>query len=549
MAAITGIDGATPAANADASIDSVANGDVAKPAAEDKRISGSISQAFGDTVDSKGGQAAATPAPTIAAQSAVAAALVGVAGKPVISREAILAVVRGEKAIEDVVKLKDPELAKILAEHAKDARTLAESLPKRAPKIVVLGTARSKDKPGENGYRDYVWGYELGQESARRKMAMGTGGGPGAMTAPLAGLNAMVELIKMGQEKFDPAAPPQGVAPGSDVDDLDGQGDNIILPFEQELNSHVKDKASFERFLFRMEALFRNTTAQIHTPGGFGTLAEAFSGLSLRLSRDIEDPVIFGAVDDYWEKLNAAFATLLPKEDAAPLGRTMRGFKDIIDTIADERRVANEEPIEPFIARELYDIAQGLAAIDGAPEAITFIGGEGEISKASAEVIAGIAKGVSQDGETLRIGGSKVVDAAVKRGTGKLGLQAFALDDGGCKGVSYNRVNDLLVLRDMLTTKTKALVVTPDSMQALAMLFVAACDIQTKEMPKIPIVVIDPDGKFEAVRKTMGEVLLSQNADGTPRRRYINPEDLDIFTVVKTKEEALAKLRQPKPQA
>ena len=39
-----------------------------------------------------------------------------------------------------------------------------------------------------------------------------------------------------------------------------------------------------------------------------------------------------------------------------------------------------------------------------------------------------------------------------------------------------------------------------------------------------------------------------RNPDGTPKRKYINPEDLDIFTVVKSSEEALAALRK-KPAA
>jgi hypothetical protein len=53
----------------------------------------------------------------------------------------------------------------------------------------------------------------------------------------------------------------------------------------------------------------------------------------------------------------------------------------------------------------------------------------------------------------------------------------------------------------------------------------------------MPLVVLDLDGAFAALRDACGETML------TGGRRYINPEDLGLFTVCGSAEEALAALR------
>src|SRR5262249_23144211 len=73
--------------------------------------------------------------------------------------------------------LKDPGLREAFRQLQGDMATMARVLPKQDEKVLVIGTARSKPVPGENGYADYVWNEEFGAESRKLNMSVGGGGG------------------------------------------------------------------------------------------------------------------------------------------------------------------------------------------------------------------------------------------------------------------------------------------------------------------------------------------------------------------------------------
>jgi predicted Rossmann-fold nucleotide-binding protein len=73
------------------------------------------------------------------------------------------------------------------------------------------------------------------------------------------------------------------------------------------------------------------------------------------------------------------------------------------------------------------------------------------------------------------------------------------------------------------------------------LLFTTVTDIQTGKMPRIPIVVLDPDGKFEALKQTLRHLMLSKG------RQYIDPSDLDLFCVTNDPIQALRILEGARP--
>jgi predicted Rossmann-fold nucleotide-binding protein len=416
----------------------------------------------------------------------------------------------------DELALKDPKLKQELDELHHDAVTFEKALPELDPKVAIVGTARSR--PGEgsvNGHIDYQWVQKLGEALGRAGYSIGSGGGPGAMEAPLKG-HARVEA-RLGWHTHEPQR----------------QAANITLPHEQGANKYI-DKgrlATFNRFLFRMEFLFRNTRDFIATPGGFGTVAEIFTYLAMKEHRQVGDPVLFGAPDDYFDKYNHAFEQLIGPGACADLQNIFHNPKKLVQAMTKAGTDGATDDVHEITADMRDDLEKGLSALDGKPPAITFIGGDSDRAKAAAPVAAAIAKQLSGDGEALRVIGSTALDPAV-RAAGK-DVQSFALNDSKVEGDGYTKVDDVLVLRELADTNVKGLVVTADSLDSIAMLFTTATDIQTGKMPPIPIVVLDPDGKFEALKKTLGELMLSD------KRQYIARGDLDIFKVTNDPQEAV----------
>lgn len=454
----------------------------------------------------------------------------------------------GTNGVEDKFNLPGA-LDEQLKQLQSDAALLGRTLPHLAPKVAIVGTARSSREVGMNGHLDWQWCLKLGEELRRREMAVGTGACGGAMEAPLVGYKSVDSRIRSGSVRPEPAAPVvRGLSWEADPHELRTQGGNIHLPCEQAPNPLVDLLATFDRFLFRMEFLFRNTSELIVTPGGFGTLAEVFSFLALKGEGDHADPLVFGAPDDFFERLNRTMEPLLREQERGDLQRLERDPVQLVGSLAaGPRGVGLEEDPRKLIARQRDDLEAGLLALSQLPETVTFVGGEGAASEKSGEVMGWIAESLTRRGVASRTGGSPIIDAAVQEGVRRADpeaeVQGFALGKSPVQekpGLCYHRVDDFMVLRELLTANSRGLVVAPDGAKALAILFEAATEIQTGEMPKIPIVVVDPDGQFEELLREIAQLMLSEV------RQYIDPWDLDIFTVVRSPEEALRVLSEPR---
>ncbi len=139
------------------------------------------------------------------------------------------------------------------------------------PCVTVFGSARFAP-----GHRYYELSREVGAALSRLGFTVMTGGGPGVM-----------EAANRGAKE----------AGGWSV------GFNIRLPFEQHANPYLDRWVTCEYFFVRKVVLFKYSYAFIAMPGGFGTLDELFSALTLIQTGKIRNfPMVLIGVE-YWAPL------------------------------------------------------------------------------------------------------------------------------------------------------------------------------------------------------------------------------------------------------
>ncbi len=147
--------------------------------------------------------------------------------------------------------------------------------------VTFFGSARLKEDD-----RYYQLARELGRRLAVENYTVVTGGGPGIMEAGNRG-----------------ASEGNGISVGL----------NIELPLEQKFNAYVKQGMGFHYFFSRKFMLDYSALAYVYFPGGYGTLDELFTVLTLIQTgkADRAVPVILMGVD-YWKPLTEWMkATLL----------------------------------------------------------------------------------------------------------------------------------------------------------------------------------------------------------------------------------------------
>lgn len=138
--------------------------------------------------------------------------------------------------------------------------------------VTIFGSARLKA-----GDRYYELARATAKTLAQNGYSIVTGGGPGIMEA---GNRGAVE------------------GGGASV------GLNIELPFEQHANDYVQRGINFHYFFSRKFMLDYSALAYVYMPGGFGTLDELFTVLTLVQTgkSDSTVPIILMGVD-FWQPL------------------------------------------------------------------------------------------------------------------------------------------------------------------------------------------------------------------------------------------------------
>ena len=138
--------------------------------------------------------------------------------------------------------------------------------------VTIFGSARIKE-----GDPYYAVARQLGTRLAKAGYTTVTGGGPGIMEAGNRG-----------------ATEEGGLSVGL----------NIELPMEQSFNPYVRQGMGFHYFFSRKFMLDYSALAYVYMPGGFGTLDELFTVLTLIQTgkSDASVPVILIGVD-FWQPL------------------------------------------------------------------------------------------------------------------------------------------------------------------------------------------------------------------------------------------------------
>ena len=100
----------------------------------------------------------------------------------------------------------------------------------------------------------------------------------------------------------------------------DSFGVNIKLPFEQSANDYIKESkklVSYNYFFIRKLMFIKESDATVLFPGGFGTLDEAYEGLTLiQTGKSLPRPIILmqNEGDDYWQTWVSFFTDIMLRD-------------------------------------------------------------------------------------------------------------------------------------------------------------------------------------------------------------------------------------------
>lgn len=167
--------------------------------------------------------------------------------------------------------------------------------------VTLFGSARMKE-----GDPYYEMARAFGAMLSKAEYTVVTGGGPGIMEA---GNRGAVE------------------AGGMSV------GLNIQLPMEQKFNPYVKEGVGFQYFFSRKFMLDYSALAYVFFPGGFGTLDELFTIITLIQTgkSDAEVPVILIG-EEFWQPLiDWIHGTLLERALVSPHDPALLRITDDLD--------------------------------------------------------------------------------------------------------------------------------------------------------------------------------------------------------------------------
>ncbi|MDP4211795.1 MAG: TIGR00730 family Rossman fold protein [Bacteroidota bacterium] len=171
------------------------------------------------------------------------------------------------------------------------------------PCITVFGSARFTEK-----HPYYAAAREFGKRIAGIGFTVMTGGGPGIMEAANRG------AFENG---------------GASV------GCNIHLPFEQQPNRYMHKWFTFDYFFVRKGMMLKYSYAFIVMPGGFGTMDEFFSTLTLIQTKSITQfpMVLFGK--DFYKPLMESIELMKREGTISEADLELVKFTDDIDEAMD----------------------------------------------------------------------------------------------------------------------------------------------------------------------------------------------------------------------
>lgn len=175
--------------------------------------------------------------------------------------------------------------------------------------VTFFGSTRIGEKS-----RYYQEARVLARILGRSGFTIVTGGGPGLMEAANRGA-------------VEARAPSVGL--------------NIQLPNEQRTNRYVKQSIAFNYFFSRKSMLTMSAQAYVFFPGGFGTLDELFSILTLIETQKIEKRPVILYGRDYWRKLNFFIKENMMRRHGTISEEDVYLYT-VVDTVGDAARIIRQ---------------------------------------------------------------------------------------------------------------------------------------------------------------------------------------------------------------
>jgi uncharacterized protein (TIGR00730 family) len=426
-------------------------------------------------------------------------------------------------------------------------------LKRLPPAVTFFGGARiTRDDPM------YTVSQEIGARFARGGIPPRTGAGPGIMTGVPEGYRSgLTELQRSPVGGFA-----EGVAAGyqgqGTIDETRTQGIKIYLPFELEINPSIDESVELLTFPIRRLMLYENSLALVCFPGGFGTVDELFEVWARRAADLHRDPIIFVG-EAFWTPILSALRSVLAdgKRQLVP-----RAVLDEVIVSDDSERVLEavtgaqglvgfDEDPEAIARRLALEIPYVAGALGVTPNAVTVLGAsrlaEDDPTLDVAEVVLGA---LARTDVPVRVGTGGVIARCaldVFRGLGRAErLQGFFLAAG--RGQTrkdelppawtdrpHFEVTDPIAHKLLLSRRTSAFLALPGDLRTLESVFSVLCEMQTGKLARRPIVLVGSDF-WAPIMDACTSVMLSGE------RRTISPEDVHLYRIVDSAEEALAVL-------
>ncbi len=383
--------------------------------------------------------------------------------------------------------------------------------------VTILGSART-----EKDDRYYKDARAFGKLLAENKFTTITGGGPGIMEA---------------------------ANQGADEGGGESVGLNIQLPFEQRVNPYVHKSTAFYYFFTRKVMLTAPAHAFVFFPGGFGTMDEFFEVVDhIHLGKMCEVPIVlYGS--DYWTPI----LNFLKEGGCKMVGslreENMKNWQ-VVDTpeealqaIEHDDKQHNDcelgainfhskQKVDWRVFRIMAELVDGFEFLTGLVDDVTILGTRSvEVGSDYYNSSLELGRKLAEDGYAIVTGGASGIAEAANRGAFEVGGESIGIGmEVRGKQMMNQYINKSIMFKFPFTRKlivtspSKSFVFFPGGFGTMHQLFEVLTLIQTKKMPKLPIILFDSNfwGPLEKILK---EKFIDEF-------KTISPTDEELYTVV-----------------
>ena len=446
------------------------------------------------------------------------------------------------KAEEKKVDLLNPfadatALSESLVDDCKEVFSL---LKKMAPSVVFFGGARIKEHDPI-----YSLSRQIGAMLKRAGVPVKTGAGPGAMESVVRG---HIEADKGSANGiFRPLV--GGVSSEAPVEDVRTQGINMNLPHEDELNPYIEVGTRLDNLAYRKVGLYSNVRGIVNLPGGYGTMDEMFEVWAKAAEGKHSDPMyavgtdFFSPILDAIHQVAVKDRALISEEDFKLL-KVVDSADELLQGLATAENVKGFEQCPDEMVEKLTgEVSTAIKTLESLEPAVTFIGGS-RLSDDdwTCQAAHRMSCELAREGIPVRVGGTQALARAVASGVA--GGDPNGEAQGFLRHANAEPMEGLNILQrfdhssttnQLIGLRSKAVVALPGGLGTLDELFGVLTQIQTGNLPDIPVVLVGKE-YWEPIFAAMKKNMLSEV------RQTISPEDLDRVLITDSPKEALREL-------